>query len=515
MNADAIPAELRARRQWVVWKHERRNGKWTKVPYRAADGRTKARCDDPRTWGTFEQALACVEVQGIGYVFSAEDPFTGVDLDGCIDVQTGELHPAAGELLEQLGGYQERSPSGAGMHAIVIAELRSDRHATNSTPWGDEFAVYTTGRFFTVTGEGSGELRECQQLDAIVARMLGPNGSRPAAGTAPAGTAQEVLDRHEDLAKIAARKGTKPGDGSGHAWDFMLGCRAAEHGYGDDVLAALIRHARKLHGEEKGERDDYIERTTAAVRRRVGYVGADATLDAILAELTKALRVDELGRRVASTRVAGHGNTAAVTIVLDDGYKIRFSNFEHVAQPGKLADQLSTTVGIATDFSKLQSRRIARLVRLAADRRGELHEHAQYADEAARLLKLAHTIDFEFANQAEKWRVWEQLDAIDPEEFPDSKAAETYAKHLLIPADRTTGVRFVHAGWLQHFMRLRLGASSTPQHARQAMLDEGWRVRGRDGRIKATEPGGSGRELTLVFYLVPRDWLERQGDEVQ
>ena len=54
----------------------------------------------------------------------------------------------------------------------------------------------------------------------------------------------------------------------------MLGCRAAELGYGDDILAALIRHARRQHGEEKGERDDYVERTVAAVRRQVGYVGA-------------------------------------------------------------------------------------------------------------------------------------------------------------------------------------------------------------------------------------------------
>ena len=43
-----------------MWNHERRNGKWTKVPYRV-DGRTKARSDDPRTWGTFVQAIARTE----------------------------------------------------------------------------------------------------------------------------------------------------------------------------------------------------------------------------------------------------------------------------------------------------------------------------------------------------------------------------------------------------------------------------------------------------------------------
>jgi len=336
---------------------------------------------------------------------------------------------------------------------------------------------------------------------------------------------QAVLDRHDELSKIVARKGTKPGDGSGHAWDFMLGCRAAELGYSDDILAALIRHARRQHGEEKGERDDYVERTVAAVRRQVGYVGPDAEHAKVLSELTRTLRLDELKRRAVGTHVAGHGNTATAVIMLDDGYTIEFPSFEHVAQPGKLADQLATTVGIATDFSKLQSRRIAALVRRAASRGEELREHALYVDAAIRLLTLAEPIELDFTDQAERWSAWARLDATDPEEILDaagwfegdaqrrnreSRSAEAYAKRVLIPVDRETGVLFVHAGWFQHFMRLALGASSTPQRARQALLRTGWRVRGRDGRIKATDPHGD-RELILTLYLVPRDWVARQG----
>ena len=78
--------------------------------------------------------------------------------------------------------------------------------------------------------------------------------------------------------------------------------------------------------------------------------------------------------------------------MLDDGYTIEFPSFEHVAQPGKLADQLATTVGIATDFSKLQSRRIAALVRRAASRGEELREHAFYmSTRQIRLLMLAES----------------------------------------------------------------------------------------------------------------------------
>jgi putative DNA primase/helicase len=33
-----IPQELRSENRWVVWKKEKRNGKWTKVPYDAKTG---------------------------------------------------------------------------------------------------------------------------------------------------------------------------------------------------------------------------------------------------------------------------------------------------------------------------------------------------------------------------------------------------------------------------------------------------------------------------------------------
>jgi putative DNA primase/helicase len=77
-----IPAELRERPQWVIWRLEVRDGKQTKVPYQAgANGR--ASTTDPGTWATFDQAVATADrADGIGYVFAADDPYTGVDLDG-------------------------------------------------------------------------------------------------------------------------------------------------------------------------------------------------------------------------------------------------------------------------------------------------------------------------------------------------------------------------------------------------------------------------------------------------
>src|SRR3954454_2601453 len=81
---DAIPDELKARVQWVAWKYELdKSGRWTKVPYRARNTHRKASTTDPKTWGSYEQAVAAFElmrdesgadrVDGIGFVFSPDD----------------------------------------------------------------------------------------------------------------------------------------------------------------------------------------------------------------------------------------------------------------------------------------------------------------------------------------------------------------------------------------------------------------------------------------------------------
>ena len=56
-------------------------------------------------------AFARAESDGVGFVFTADDPFAGVDLDDCVgDAQ--RLHPAAAEIVERLASYTELSPSG-------------------------------------------------------------------------------------------------------------------------------------------------------------------------------------------------------------------------------------------------------------------------------------------------------------------------------------------------------------------------------------------------------------------
>ena len=139
---DAIPAELRERPQWVVWSAETRDGKTTKVPYRA-DLRGRASSTDPATWSTFDAALVATKAaDGIGYVFSADDGYVGVDLDD------GLSEADRGAIIGRLDSYTETSVSGTGFHVILRASLNGHRR-NRSGP----FEVYEHGRYFCMTGD--------------------------------------------------------------------------------------------------------------------------------------------------------------------------------------------------------------------------------------------------------------------------------------------------------------------------------------------------------------------------
>jgi len=148
------PAGLRDHAQWVAWKSVERDGKQTKVPVNPHSGEL-AKANDRSTWGTFEQALHACRTRsglcGIGFVFSADDPYCGIDLDDCIDPNTGAIKSWAAEFIEQLGSYSEISPSGTGVKVFVKAN-KPGRRCRKRYADG-EVEIYDNDRFFTVTGQ--------------------------------------------------------------------------------------------------------------------------------------------------------------------------------------------------------------------------------------------------------------------------------------------------------------------------------------------------------------------------
>ena len=177
-----IPACLRDRPQWVAWRYIERDGKQTKAPVNANTGGLAA-STDLSTWTTFSQALAACQqrpnLAGVGFVFTPDDPYCGVDLDDCIDPETGQIKTWAAEFIRQLDSYAEISPSGAGVKVFLKANKPGSR--CRKAYEDGEVEIYDRDRFFTVTGQrldgvpATVEIRQ-EQLDAVYRAVFGDDG---------------------------------------------------------------------------------------------------------------------------------------------------------------------------------------------------------------------------------------------------------------------------------------------------------------------------------------------------
>ena len=139
-DLDKIPQDLKALAQWVCHKD--------KIPYDPKTGRP-AKTNDPKTWGTYEEAVKAVKkgsgrYDGIGFEFTKCDPFTCIDLDHC--VQDGVILPWAKKIIDQINSYTEISPSGTGLHIY----LRANKPGNKSRNKGVE--IYGANRYLTING---------------------------------------------------------------------------------------------------------------------------------------------------------------------------------------------------------------------------------------------------------------------------------------------------------------------------------------------------------------------------
>jgi len=162
-----LPEELRKRDQWVCWKEEPRDGKPTKIPVTPGSD-AFASSTDPETWASFETALEYADTgnaDGIGFVFTDDDPIVGVDLDDCRNPESGDVDDTALDIIERLDSYTEISPSGTGFHVLIKGELPDGRNRRGS------IELYDTARFFTVTGDRLEDTlpRVARRQDALVA----------------------------------------------------------------------------------------------------------------------------------------------------------------------------------------------------------------------------------------------------------------------------------------------------------------------------------------------------------
>lgn len=144
--SNGLLSELTPYPQFVVWKYTMEQKKLKKRPYNPRT-HLPAKTTDLSTWGRVEHALnalATGQYNGIGFVFAESDPFTGTDIDACVE-KDGTLAPWAQEMITSLSSYTEYSPSKVGVHILTQATLPGAGRKTGT------IEMYSHQRFFTLT----------------------------------------------------------------------------------------------------------------------------------------------------------------------------------------------------------------------------------------------------------------------------------------------------------------------------------------------------------------------------
>ena len=261
MSFDDIPKELQRKPQWVCWGKD-------KVPMNP-NARTVGSPTNPKTWGSFDEAVeAAPFFNGIGFCFTKDDPFVGIDFDKCI--KDGVLDDWADDLLNELDTYTEYSPSNKGLHAYIKAPVEIGRKSK-------KIEVYSHSRYFTVTGNvyrdvGIKELTYDKFKKFITpffkdwgkskaAKKIGkfdPNASPPAEMLAAFLANDNKFKQAWDRSRVIS-------DGSDSAYDGSICYRALYAGWNDQQVTALLCASRRKWGDAKDKlkRPDYFERTIA------------------------------------------------------------------------------------------------------------------------------------------------------------------------------------------------------------------------------------------------------------
>lgn len=164
-NFSNIPEELQMVPHWILWRIEEKDGKKTKVPYQVTG--EWAQSNNKRTWSTFYTAVKAYQkggYDGIGFMFSKDDPYIGIDIDHCME--DGEFSPLADEIIEMMDSYTELSPSGNGVHIVVKGELPIQKGTGRKNP-KIGLEIYRYGRYFTFTGNSQNVYEIVERTDEL------------------------------------------------------------------------------------------------------------------------------------------------------------------------------------------------------------------------------------------------------------------------------------------------------------------------------------------------------------
>ena len=246
---DAIPAELKGRRQWIVWRFtwKPRDQKWDKPPKQVSGKAASA--TDPKTWTTFDEVVRAYRAggwDGIGYVPTEEDPFVLLDLDhvtgpdgklgtwsDALRLQFAGEVPEPAALVATLNTYTEKSPTGTGLRVVCGGKLPKGRRKIGGKGNGcpDGLEMYSAGHYLTITGqrlpESPATVRDCDgELTALHVAVFGKGSTKkqtakPETRTAPAtfdpSTDADLIEMASQAKNGAKFKALWEGDAKGYS----------------------------------------------------------------------------------------------------------------------------------------------------------------------------------------------------------------------------------------------------------------------------------------------------------
>ena len=167
-NYAEVPQEMKELKRWVLWKKVTRDGKNTKLPIDAHNGKG-AKSNDDTTWSTFQDACDGLEeydCDGLGFMLGGG--YFGVDIDHALDNK-----PLIDEFVNALDSYTEISQSGQGIHIICKGVLPQGQRRKGN------IEMYDNVRFFAMTGniyEGHCALHDrTQEIKALHEKYLQPS----------------------------------------------------------------------------------------------------------------------------------------------------------------------------------------------------------------------------------------------------------------------------------------------------------------------------------------------------
>lgn len=266
-----IPEVLRGRPQWCY------SPPGTKAPHDPKTGKG-ASSTKPSTWATFDLACAAARYTGgcVGYVLSADDPCSVIDLD--VKPETPPEHLARFKLIvEMFASYTELSKSGRGLHLVCLGALPDNQGCRR-----DGVEVYNDARYIICTGNVLPEYnmppQPRQELLDLLVREIRAQQARtdhtvlielPA--TKPDGLVWEALRKHQkhlQIIVLCEGRWQETGHPSASEADLALLSYIANSSMSNEQVRRMFRQTVLGQRQKHVKGNYHIDRALQIIRGR-------------------------------------------------------------------------------------------------------------------------------------------------------------------------------------------------------------------------------------------------------